>query len=371
MVNLEPVMDDGSAGPPAAPSSARWRRRPPGSNWGEFGPDDQLGRLNLLTPAKLLQGIAEVREGKAFCLSLPLDYPGGNFLSPSRHPPALRPTVINDRPRLNYHVSQDRPNATDIISDDLVVLHTQYSTQWDSLAHVGHMFDVDGDGVPKAVYYNGFRAGEDVVGPREVEDAGIPDGRSAGRATSSAKSLGIERMAETCVQGRGVMIDLFAHFGRRCVSVTYEMLLDVIRRDGVEIEAGDIVCLHTGFAEMLLEMDRTPDPWRIHHSCASLDGRDGKLLEWITSAGIAALVADNFAVETIPAGAVDEAACFSAAPLHEHCLFKIGVHLGELWHLTPLATWLRKSERYRFLLTAPPLRLPGAVGSPVTPVATV
>jgi len=47
------------------------------------------------------------------------------------------------------------------------------------------------------------------------------------------------------------------------------------------------------------------------------------------------------------------------------------VNLGELWHLTPLAEWLRAHGRYRFLLTAPPLRLPGAVGSPVTPIATV
>ena len=63
--------------------------------------------------------------------------------------------------------------------------------------------------------------------------------------------------------------------------------------------------------------------------------------------------------------------CCAALPLHEHCLFKLGVHLGELWHLTPLARWLRAHGRYRFLLTGPPLRLPGAVGSPATPVATV
>ncbi|MCP5113203.1 MAG: cyclase family protein, partial [bacterium] len=48
-----------------------------------------------------------------------------------------------------------------------------------------------------------------------------------------------------------------------------------------------------------------------------------------------------------------------------------GVHLGELWYLSELAAWLGKYGRRRFLLTAPPLRLPGAVGSPVTPVATV
>jgi hypothetical protein len=58
-------------------------------------------------------------------------------------------------------------------------------------------------------------------------------------------------------------------------------------------------------------------------------------------------------------------------PLHELCLFKLGVHLGEIWHLTPLANHLRATGRTRFLLTAPPLRLPGAVGSPATPIGTV
>ena len=58
-------------------------------------------------------------------------------------------------------------------------------------------------------------------------------------------------------------------------------------------------------------------------------------------------------------------------PLHELCLFKLGIPLGEIWWLTDLANHLRARKRNRFLLTAPPLRLPGAVGSPVTPVATV
>ena len=55
--------------------SKRWVNRPEGSTWGDFGPDDQRGRINLLTPAKLKQGIAEVKEFQPFCLSLPLDLP--------------------------------------------------------------------------------------------------------------------------------------------------------------------------------------------------------------------------------------------------------------------------------------------------------
>jgi hypothetical protein len=51
-------------------SSTRWKHRPPGSTWGDFGPDDQLGRMNLLTAEKVRQGIAEVHEGLTFNLSL-------------------------------------------------------------------------------------------------------------------------------------------------------------------------------------------------------------------------------------------------------------------------------------------------------------
>jgi kynurenine formamidase len=349
----------------------RWKKRPAGSNWGDFGPDDQIGRLNLLTPEKLLQGIAEVKHGLSFCLSLPLNLPGGNALSPARHPPMIRPTLINNRARVNYVLAQDKPGVTDIISDDLIILHTQYSTQWDSLAHVGHRFDVNDDGKPEAVYYNGFRAGEDIVGPTDAADAGIAGNIASLRSTSNAKALGIENMAATCVQGRGVMIDLHAHFGREPVSVNHEMLMRVMEEDKVHVEPGDMVCLHTGFAQMIAEMAGNPDPDRLHNSCPSLDGRDGALLEWVTKSGLATLSADNFAVETLPARQAEHTHDCAFTPLHEHCLFKLGIHLGELWHLTPLANWLRDRGRSRFLLTAPPLRLPGAVGSPVTPVATV
>ena len=48
-------------------TTARWKQRPPGSNWGDFGADDECGRMNLLTPEKVRQGVAEVREGLTFC----------------------------------------------------------------------------------------------------------------------------------------------------------------------------------------------------------------------------------------------------------------------------------------------------------------
>jgi kynurenine formamidase len=146
--------------------------------------------------------------------------------------------------------------------------------------------------------------------------------------------------------------------------------MPILEKDEVEVERGDIVCLYTGFADVILELKKNPDPGLLHNTCTGLDGRDQKLLQWISDSGLAVLAADNYAVEIIPASPFKPVP-HAALPLHEHCIFKNGIHLGELWYFTELARWLRARKRNRFLLTAPPLRLPGAVGSPATPIATV
>lgn len=103
--------------------SPRWKQRPLGSTWGNFGPDDQCGRINLVTPEKVLQGMFEMREGMTFNLSLPLDFPGGNVLHPRRLPPVLRPTLRNGRANMNYQLRCDSAACTEVVSDDLVVMH--------------------------------------------------------------------------------------------------------------------------------------------------------------------------------------------------------------------------------------------------------
>ena len=331
----------------------RWKTRPEGSSWGEYGPDDQLGRANELTPERTRRAVLEVREGISFCLSLPLDYPGKSVLNPRRFPPVLRPTFRNARVNYVYRYGEDDPRRQDITCDDAAILYLQYSSQWDGLAHYGEMFDADGDGVPEPLFYNGWRGGVDVVG---------------GVSSCHADKLGVENMAEKCMQGRGIMVDLFAHYGRTRKVVGYDDLMTVLKKDSVQVEAGDMLCLHTGFAQMLLEMKKNPNKELLDRSCAVLDGNDARLLGWIGESRIASLVCDNYAVEA-PAEAVPP----DQLPmgLHRHCLFKVGVNLAELWHLTPLAEWLRAHNRYRFLLTAPPLRLTGAIGSPPVAVATV
>lgn len=345
----------------------RWSVRPPCSTWGDWGPDDQRGRMNLVTPAKRKQAVAEVKEGIAFSLSLPLDLPGGAAVNPRRLPPKLMATERQGKVNFNVPIRLLHDGATDIVCDDAALIHLQYSTQWDSFAHVGQFFDVDGDGRDEMVFYNGYRAGEDIVGTTDYRNGGEV---ATGGEHVGAKKLGIEHLAEGCPQTRGVMIDLHAHFGLGHRYVGFDDLRRIMDRDGIVVEPGDMVCFRTGFDRWLIGKNKTiRNRAEVDEVLFGLDGRDEKLLEWITDSGAVAMISDNVAVELTPPRPIKGTG--PTLPMHAHCLFRLGVHLGEMWLLSDLADWLRANGRSRFLMTAPPIRLPGAVGSPANPIATV
>jgi kynurenine formamidase len=314
--------------------------------------------MNFITPEVRLAALREVRNGCVFCLSLPLDYPGGTVLSNIRHPPRLFASQDATGKRfynLPIGIGTDDPRG--VACDDAVLLHTQYSTQWDSLAHWGQKFDVNGDGRREIVYYNGYRAGEHIISPQD--DRG-----------PAAKALGIETLAATGVQGRAVVVSLLQEFGSGRTWVDLDKLQQAMNSQGAEIKKGDFLLLHTGLDDALLSMHRKPDPGTVQRSGAVLDGRDEKLRNWIADSGLVAICSDNMAVEGF--GYPDAESCgHTMLPLHELCLFKLGIFLGELWRLGELSRWMLGERRTACLLTAPPLRLPGAVGSPLTPVATV
>jgi kynurenine formamidase len=250
-------------------------------------------------------------------------------------------------------------SPTDVSNDDGVTLSLQYSTQWDSLAHWGRLFDVDDSGTERPVYYNGYRAGIDLRGEEGPDGPGL-------------ERLGIENMAVTGVQTRGVLVDLGRAFGTGRTLIDNDRLAEAIARQDVDVRPGDVLLLRTGYDEALIEMGGEPDEAVLEQTGAALDGSDDRLLDWIAESGVVAIASDNTAVEAVkldfdtprPGGR-------SHLPLHDQCLFRLGIHLGELWYLSALADFLAEAGRHAFLLTAPPLRLPGAAGSPVTPVATV
>jgi kynurenine formamidase len=274
-------------------------------------------------------------------------------------------SMRGEDPVINYPYRRAIPGMKEVVCDDRATLSLQYSTQWDALCHMGYEFDAHGGGADEVTYYNGFRGGEHVCGPVDY----LND-RAAMPGPYGAFALGIEKIAETGLQTRGVMVDLFAHVGLEADPVGYDRLMAFMEADKVTIEPGDVLCLRTGFDRALLAHYVDPTHPFDPHRCAGLDGFDARLLRWVNDSGVAALVSDNEAVEFMP-DFVRQDAHGVRVPLHNHCLFKLGIPLGELFLLSDLADWLRENGRSRFLFTAPPLRLPGAVGSPVTGVATV
>lgn len=332
----------------------RWLHRPEGSNWGDFGEDDQIGRMNLITPERRLAAVREVREGIAFVLGLPLDLPSSEVQRSFRKPPKVFSSMGHNSLLCEFF---DLPGIPDIGNDDGVTLYTQYSTQWDALSHMGALFDSNGDGVQERCYYNGYLADQDIVNEDE-------------KGNSNARRLGVDSLAATGVQGRGVLLNLFSIYGNRHVHVDYDGLMRAMDQQKVEVEPGDILCLYTGYADRLLAGGAAVGVKELESSFADIDGHDPRTLQWVTDSGVVAICADNRSVEAPP----DRARHTGGGPfmpLHHHCLFKLGVFLAEFWYFGALAEWLARHNRNRFLLTAPPLWLPGAVGSPVTPVATV
>jgi hypothetical protein len=331
---------------------SRWLKRPEGSNWGDFGEDDQVGRMNLVTPERRRRAIAEAREGRVFLLGLPLDYPRAATF-PGRRPPVLEPTYGGDGALMyDWWIGE---GGTDVVNDDRVTMDLQYSSQWDGLSHYGVRFDADGDGVAEHIFYNGYRSDRDFVQPRN----GL---------APRAVALGVENLARTCVQGRGVLVDVRKSGSGPEALVGYDALMAAMEAQGAQVEAGDFLCVYTGYGDLLLRDGAEVDPAALA-ACPGLDGGDRALLQWIERSGLAVICADNPMVEKMQGVSHCHGQAF--LPLHEHCLVKLGIHLGELWWFGALAPWLAAHERAHFLLTAPPLNLPGAVGSPATPVATV
>ena len=127
-------------------------------------------------------------------------------------------------PYMTYPLNREDPRLVDVICDDIVETTLQYSTQWDSLAHVGQLFDADGDGQPEIVFYNGYHAGEHIVGPMDYRGGrAVETGEHVG-----ATALGVDNMAAHPIQGRGVMIDLEAHFGRGGKFVSFDELMRIM-----------------------------------------------------------------------------------------------------------------------------------------------
>ena len=295
-------------------------------NWERWGPDDEIGTLNLIDEAARRRGAAAVVSGRAFPLGLPLSEAEGiqlGFVEGRVNPTR---TMV----QVNQPVNADQPDWV-CFSEDVLTLATQCATHWDALAHASY----------GGVIYNGYPAST-------VSAAG-------------AARCGIHRL--DTVVSRGVLLDVARALGRDVLEPGHPImpgdLDEALALAGVELEPGDIVLVRTGQMVHLgagrrdLVAYTWPSP-----------GLTIETAEWFHRHDVAAVATDTLVFEVYPSQHDD-----AYLPVHLLHLVEMGLTQGQNWVLDALAEDCAADGRYSFLLDATPLPLTQGLGTPLNPVA--
>jgi len=297
------------------------------SNWGRWGPDDQLGTINFITPEDVVGAAGLVKKGKTFGLGLSLkEKIQAGLFGVRWNPIHLMLATGTDALAGN----QTDPNIQ--YADDAINMPCQGSTQWDALSHVF----LDGQ------TYNGYSA--------EVVDS------------NGAAKLGIEHMRDKMV-GRGVLLDVARFKGVDSLEdgygITIDDLNDTAKAQGVEVRRGDFIIVRTGHQERCL----AKGDWT-GYAGGDAPGMAFETAYWLHEMEIAAICSDTWGCEVRP-NETDEA----YQPWHWVVIPKIGITMGEIFYVKELAEDCAEDGTYEFMFVAPPLHLPGGAGSPINPQA--
>jgi len=222
----------------------------------------------------------------------------------------------------------------------------QSSSQWDALSHAAY---------EPGAFYNG-------ITPRQILD----EGRNA-----------IHHMAERGIAGRAVVLDLeswlraedpdFDHAKPRAISA--EELSAALAAQGVAVEPGDVLIVHTGFLEWYRQQDeetRTRLSSRETLQAIGLDQAES-VAEFIWNLHVCAVATDLPALEQWPPQYDFESNPFGF--LHRFIIGQFGISIGELWDTAKLAQDCRDDGVYEAFLASAPLHVRGAAGSPANAVA--
>jgi len=314
---------------------------PKGNAW-FWGGNDELGRLNLLTPQRIAKVTQEnVKTGDSISLDLPLNVPGPAFFG---------------RAPLEHCIKSIGPGAF----DDEVSYNTQSSSQWDGFRHFAN---------PEyGCHYNGMPSDEITV------DSNNDDDDAAEKAPAPSRKLGIDAWAKKGIIGRGVLLDVYAWSQKQgkpydpfsLHSITAADLLACATTQNITFQTGDILLIRTGWLSTYNSLTPTQK-----HERGTMD---------LASHFYAGLVADeamkDFLHDNYFAAAATDNANFEAWPpesfatsLHASMLSLWGMPIGELWDFETLANKCEDSGRWTFLVVSKPGYVPGGVGSPPNAVA--
>ncbi len=299
-------------------------------NWGRWGADDEIGTLNFITPEAVASACRLATTGKVFALGIPLQREGPQSGTRQRFNPIH--TMFRDggdAPRTPAEVVALQGYGG---SDDWIVMPLQCVTQWDSLAHVFY----------EGKMYNGY-------------DAAL--------VTSSGTAKNSIDKTKSRIAGRGVLLDVARWKGVRALEPGYAITpvdLDATAAaQKVEVRRGDILLIRTGHMSRYLDRH----DWR-HYDLDDSPGVSVHTAPWMHAREIAAVAADNYAVEVRPSQLPP-----FRSPFHICAIPNMGLTLGEIFYLEELAADCAADGRYAFLLVAPPLPVTRGVGTPINPYA--
>ena len=308
-----------------AAAAARYR------NWGRWGPDDRLGTVNFIDEAKRRQAATLVRRGVSISLSQSFDTDGPQKGWRRRTNPVHTMTDTGTDAAAG---KQGFPHGIGG-ADDVIAMPLQCSTQWDGL---GHIFD-------HGTAWNGRPAGDVVTSDGDLV-------------------TGIEHLASPVVS-RGVLLDVGRVVGAHGelpdgFAITEEHLQATIAAQGStsQVGRGDIVVVRTG---RLTRARR--EGWHDYAGGAS-PGLSFWTAGWLHSTEIAAIATDTWGFEVRPNEFPN-----AFQPLHQVAIPNIGLLIGEMWDLDALGEDCAGDGVYEFLLAAGPLKVTGAVGAPLNPLA--
>jgi kynurenine formamidase len=303
-------------------------------NWGRWGPEDELGTVNFITPEVIKRAAGLVRQGKVISCALPFDMHGpqtGAFgrVNPIHSMVATGTDHVAGQQRL---AGFDPPPFDWGFADDQITMFLQCGTQWDGLGHIFHKGKMYGDRDARLV------------------------------SASGAARNGIQHYRDKIVT-RGVLLDIARYKGvpylQPGTPIYTEDLAGCAASEKVRVEQGDIVLVRTGDVGRRVK-ERN---WGTF-SAGDAAGISFLTVPWIYEKRIAGMASDTWGLEVRPNELPG-----SFQPLHLVILVNMGLLVGEIFALDELAEDCAADEVYEFLFVAPPLPITRAVGSPINPQA--
>ena len=286
---------------------------PDGCSWAVWPGQEVFGTLNLLTPERAASAARLVQTGETYALNWNMELPG---------PPLF------GRESFRHEVTVGTSHRDDVLHN----WNTQSSSQWDGLRHIFH--------------------------PTRGDYGGVDD------------QHGIHHWARKGIVGRGVLADVAAwraSVGRpldpaASDSISTEDLDATLAAQGVSLEIGDVLLVHTAWMSWYCGLDDAARA-ALSGDMATPGLMPGKAMAaWLWNNHVAAVAGDNPAIEVWPPGSAtppDVAAAAMGDPDqrgevfgHFYFLPMLGIPLGEMFDLRGLATACAAKRRHTFLFTS-------------------